>query len=173
MTPDIQTVSGHRFNFLTPESSEFGLEDVAHALSHICRFTGHTREFYSVAQHSVLVSRLLPRELALQGLMHDAAEAFIGDVSSPLKRMLPEYKAIERRIEAAVFARFGLPEFFDPAVKFADLVALATEKRDLMRHVPNGIDWSALPDPAATKLDPWTSAHAKQAFIDRFWELTR
>lgn len=176
MTPDIQTVSGHRFNFLTPEESTFDIEDVAHALSHICRFTGHTREFYSVAQHSVLVSRLVPPEFALQGLMHDAAEAFIGDVSSPLKRMLPEYKVIEARVEEAVFARFGLPAVFDPSVKDADLVALATERRDLMLHTGDiGIDWSVLQgrQPVVPKVFPMAPAHARQAFLDRWWELTR
>jgi hypothetical protein len=126
-----------------------------------------------VAQHSVLVSYLVPPHLALHGLMHDAAEAFVGDVTSPLKRLLPGYKEIEKRVEAAVYARFGLPAEMPPEIKHADLVALRTEQRDLM-HRQGGL-WTSLegidphPDPISFTLLPH---QAYTQFINRYYALT-
>ncbi len=167
MAPSIMLYSGAFFDFLNPEVSAFTIDDIAHALSHICRFTGHCDKFYSVAQHSVLVSHLVPPELAFEGLMHDAAEAFLGDVSSPLKQMLPDYQAIEKRIEAAVFGRFGLPAKLPPEVKHADMVALVTEKRDLM---DDREDWPAYSHivPNLAKISPWQPGSAKAMFLFRF-----
>ena len=173
MAPDILTVSGQYFSFITPEQSRFGIDDIAHALSHLCRFTGHTNRFYSVAQHSVLVSQTLPPELAMAGLMHDAAEAFIGDVSRPLKSLIPDYKAIERRIEAAVFSRFGLPIHIPEEVKVADIILLATEKRDLM---PAHDDlWPVTMDVDALEetIYPVQPSVAKFMFLRRFQELSQ
>lgn len=131
----IQTCLGNRFDFLHPHESVIDIEEIAHALSLICRFTGHTSSFYSVAQHSVHVSHALCNEsfeVQMCGLLHDAAEAYVGDVSLPLKRLLPDYKGIEKNVERAVFSSFGLSHSPHASVKQADLILLATERRDLM-----------------------------------------
>jgi uncharacterized protein len=173
MGPTIQTSSGSYFDFVDPDKSEFTIVDIAHALSNICRFTGHVRQFYSVAQHSILVSYDVPLHDALAALLHDAAEAFLGDVSSPLKQLLPDYKLIEARVEAAVLKRFGLPPVLPPSIKLSDLRALAAEKRDLMPQNPGG-GWEVLRniEPLKNKIFPWRSNEAKLVFLDRYYELT-
>lgn len=177
MNPVILTASGRFFEFRDPAPQSIHLADIARSLSRICRFTGHTTKFYSVAQHSVLVSECLPRHLQLQGLLHDAAEAYLGDVSSPLKQLLPEYKTLERRVEAAIADKFGLPLKLDPMVKYIDLRLLVTERRDLMpaalNHAEDVEAWEWLSDyePIPHRIVPKSPDDAYQSFIDRYLEL--
>ena len=173
MKPTILTIEGHYFDFEHPEQSVFSIYSIAHALSNICRFTGHCKEFYSVAQHSVLVSYVVPEEHALAGLLHDAAEAFIGDMAKPLKMLLPDYKAVEERVEAVVLPRFGLPCKLPACVKEADMILLRTEQRDLMgadKHL-----WTPTLglQPLDRKIRPWVPEQACRAFLTRYAELIK
>lgn len=175
MRPDILTASGRYFNFLEPVQADITILDIAHALSHICRFTGHTRAFYSVAQHSYLASFQVPEEHALAALLHDAAEAYIGDVSAPLKRLLPDYKAIEQRVEEAVLTRFGLPSILPACVKVADLCMLAAEQRDLMAEHSDAWEWETIAGvrPQEAKITPVGPCLARDLFLSRFDQLWR
>ncbi|RUR87587.1 hypothetical protein PB16LOC_04377 [Pectobacterium versatile] len=105
----ISTYTGRHFNYADPNLDSICLLDIAHSLSQINRFFGHTNWPYSVAQHSVGASYIVPQEFALEALMHDAHEAYVNDMTSPLKHMLPDYKSIETRIEQLVRLKFGLP----------------------------------------------------------------
>jgi len=175
MNPTILTANGSYYDFLRPESCPVSITVIAHALSHICRFTGHTNRFYSVAQHSVLVSHLVPPEIAMAGLLHDAAEAFLGDVASPLKQLLPDYQAIERRVEACVLSAFGLPATLPIEVKQADRLALAIEQRDLLP--PHADLWDCERSPgfyrgvANDPIDPLPPFEAQMLFLKRFEDL--
>lgn len=169
--PDILTSSGVYFDFVNPEHNLILIDDIARGLSNTCRFAGQTREFYSVAQHSVMVSMIVPPEHARAGLMHDAAESFIGDVTRPLKALLPDYRALESRVEAAVLHAYGLSLPFADDVKRADLVMLATEQRDLMPA--HSDEWTLILDitPLADELVPLDPRSAERLFLDRWAEL--
>lgn len=175
MTPTstayVSTYLGHRFHPAAPRIDDVHIEDIAHGLAFQCRFNGQTQAFYSVAQHSLLVAGLVPARLRLAALLHDAAEAYLGDLVKPLKPLFPEFSKLEGRVMAVIGERFGVAGFADPAIKRADLIALATEKRDLMPHSCE--PWAALAGvtPVPTRIRPLAPPEAKAAFLERFREL--
>lgn len=172
--PTILTATGRYFRFNDPEGYEYDIEDIAHALSHLCRYTGHCNEFYSVAQHSVLVSMVVPKPLAMQGLMHDASEAYLGDVSSPLKSLLPNYKALEERVERAIYKSFKLPFPFDPHIKTADMRMLMTEKRDICVQTSQcEKEWPDFKPYSNFRVKPVPPNQAKSLFLMRFSQLSK
>lgn len=164
--------SGRRFDLLDPWSSEFDIEDIAHGLANVCRYAGQCRAFYSVAEHSLLVSQIVNR-YAFEALLHDAAEAFIGDITRPLKMLLPDYREIEARIEAAVAERFGLDGAAKATIKEADLRVLAAEQQQVM--APGCADWAkeASITPAPVTVLGLAPDDAKVAFLRRYAELRR
>jgi hypothetical protein len=169
--PTILLHSGAHFDLLDPWNSEFTIEDIAHGLSNTCRYAGQCRKFYSVAEHSWHTSYIVPGPWKLAALMHDAAEAFIGDVTRPLKSLLPDYKRIERNVEDAIAIRFDIAGMDAPEVKSADLAMLAAEQAEIMPAHADG--WAVLGGviPAPVNLFMWKPELAKVMFLDRYHQL--
>lgn len=172
----MQTYSGRVYWPLDPRADEVNILDIAHALGNLCRYTGHTALFYSVAEHSIHVSRLVPPEYAMIGLLHDATEAYVNDIASPLKRHLLNYKEIEEQNWLAIAEHFGLPAEMPPEVKIADNAILLAEQRALMPRPP--LPWGGFISEEARRLDTrditiygLSPAMAKAAFIQRYSEL--
>jgi len=170
----IETYTAKRFDFVNLDANEISILDIAHALSNICRFTGHCREFYSVAEHCVIMSQMghwTSNAQRFEALMHDAHEAYIGDMSAPLKHISPEFKAFEKRVEAMVRRRFGLPEQLSPEIKDADLRMLAMEARDVMRG--DWREWGSIKGVVPAQVVPncLTPGEARTLFLTRFAEV--
>jgi hypothetical protein len=159
----MQTIGGRAFYPLDPRPEDVDIKDIAHALSHICRFGGHCTSFYSVAEHCIRVSEAIRGDGGtvaeqFEGLMHDSAEAYVGDMVWPLKQAedVTGYKRVERLVEDAIAERFQLPREQSPIVKKFDLVLLSTEKRDLMNDGVGREDGSKREGAAAkAKLRAW------------------
>ncbi len=156
-----------------PVARDIDIRVIEHALSNLCRFNGHTRDFYSVAQHSVLVSQQVPPEHALCGLLHDASEAYLGDVIRPIKYVeaMKIYRQTEEVWQRVIFERFGLDPIMPDSVKLADNRLLITEFRDLFARTPPGLNRAVKPYPhfRIKALDP---KDARKLFVDRWKELT-
>ena len=173
------TASGRKVEPAALEPADIQIEDLAAHLAKICRFTGACRIMWSVAEHSLLVADILAErhphdhDLQLCGLLHDAPEAYLQDLATPVKAQLDRYNAMERAAWWAVAERFGLPLTMPAAVKHADLVALATERRDLMPDHPE--PWSVLegitPHIGVIGKAETHWAAAESDFLDRFHTL--
>lgn len=163
-SPWIQTYDGYAFNLLAPDPSHISIRTIATVLSRLCRFGGHSRQFYSVADHSVRVCNLVMgdvpgrQDVHLAALLHDAHEAFsgFGDVCRPAKALAPVIEKVHAAIDVAIAKRFGFEPllFASGAIHHADNVMLATELRDLMRTPP--VPWDELPPPDPTRITPHT-----------------
>lgn len=149
------------------------IEDIAHALAHQCRWGGHTRQFYSVAEHSVRVALICPRQHRLWGLLHDAAEAYLVDVPRPIKATdeLRAYRLAEHNAMRAICEAFGLPLEMPEVVREADDILLATEARDLL---PPELRerWSHPAAPIPFPITPRTPELAERQFLNLFQSLT-
>jgi len=168
----IQTYMGVQFWPQDPLPEDVRLLDIAHALSNLCRFTGHSTHFYSVAQHSVHVSEQVPADDAKWGLMHDAAEAYLGDMPRPIKRNSQvglEYEIVEHRLLRVICRKFSLPVVRPMSITLADDVLLMTEKRDLCPNSP--AKWQETAKPLTEKIIPWTPKLAEHNFLQRAKEL--
>jgi hypothetical protein len=175
--PFLQTVSGRRLNPFEPELDQLDPGDIARALGNLCRFGGHSRVFYSVAQHSVIVSELVEQrggdaEDVFAALMHDASEAYLGDMPHPIKHRSPlgaAFKTAEEHLEQAIRERFRIKANV-PEIKRADRALLATERRVFSTE---NWHWPELDgvEPLDLELRAWPPEEASAAFARRYAEL--
>lgn len=157
--------SGRLFDLVRPQDHAFDIEDIAHALSNQCRFAGQCRQFYSVAEHSILVSQMLS-SYQFEGLMHDASEAYIGDVTRPLKHLMPDYREIEEDIERAIAAAFDLHPNSTSLVKKADMSVMLAEYMQLFPGAPLNLKIPV--EPAPIEVLGYGPMKAKRLFLNRF-----
>ena len=177
----MQVFGGKKFFFLAPSAFDIRITDIAHSLAMRCRFNGHVKHFYSVAEHSVHVSHQVPAQYAMAALLHDAAEAYIGDMVSPLKNEMPQFRTIEHRIDAAVRRRFNVAiydEKQDAAIKRADLALCLHEGRTLLPNPALVDEWGFAGNPEYRLKQPCrlychSPEVAEVVFLQRFDELGR
>jgi 5'-deoxynucleotidase YfbR-like HD superfamily hydrolase len=178
----IVTYTGKKFYPMNPHPDQIDIRDIARGLSQICRFSGQVPAPYSVAQHSVLVADILiappisdlahcSLDTIRAGLLHDASEAYIGDVPTPLKKDLPLYNEVETNIIQCVYEKFGIPfKDLPEEVKVADAIALKTEFRDLVKHGGEGLP--VIPPPVFHNIVALhTAEEARAYFLNKFVEL--
>lgn len=165
----IRTYKDVEFYFNNPTIDMIDLEDIAHSLSLQCRYNGHIKKYYSVAEHSVWVSKIVDPKYAMFGLMHDAPEAYIGDMVAPLKIMMDKFIEIDDQILELVASKFNFeinPES-KKAVKEADYIMFVTEIRDLRNFHTERHEYK----PLKQKVKGLSPKKAKQLFLDRYHEL--
>lgn len=171
----IQTATGLKMYPLDPDVDEIDIESIAHSLSNMCRFNGHTSRFYSVAEHSCHVCDLLPPAFKLAGLLHDASEAYLCDVPRPVKRSAgfsQPYMQAEHALMCCIATKYGFPWPMEQAVEDADESLLHTEALALMG--PLHVDWPPMAAPVAKIHIPcWTPSVACSEFLMRFREFSR
>lgn len=176
LEPWIETYTGKKLHFLEPQKDEICIEDIAHALANECRFGGHTSRFYSVAEHSILVATICSaQDKALEGLLHDASEAYLRDIASPIKQYLDNYKDLEKGLMYAIADHFGLEHGFHESktIKHADTLALKAEARALLPS--KGESWVHLyptgGEEVHTNFHCFSPEVAEQAFLGAFKQI--
>jgi len=177
----ILTYTGKQFYPLSPRPEDIDIEDIAHALSMSCRFTGHTKRFYSVAEHCAVMAYNVVNDLnttkveTLAVLLHDASEAYLSDIARPVKPLLTNYMAVEARLTDIINRRFGIhgaAHEMREIIKVADIRMLATEKEQLMPSTD--VPWPSIDGvkPFYGGLPCWAPSKAKAEFMAAFNKLT-
>lgn len=152
----IRTYSGHYFDVFDPNPDHIEIEDIAHSLSLLCRFAGHIKSFYSVAEHSLWVAHKVAPQNALSALLHDASEAYLIDLPKPIKNEIPQYLEIEDKVMKVIAKKLGFQYPFPEDVKFADKAALEYEWEN-----------KVLKDSHISL----TSQEAKESFLNLYYKL--
>lgn len=165
----VQTFLGVKFDPLHPDIRDINIIDIAHGLSQLCRFNGQTKTFYSVAQHSVIVASHVRPEHRKHALLHDASEAYLTDLPTPLKR-LPEFKPYrdaEAYLQRLIYTAFGLDPIEPEEIAIVDKRVFVTEARDLMREPIRYMDLY----PYRARINPLPPEAAKALFLDCWHQL--
>lgn len=168
----IQVHSGRAFWPLDPRPEEIEIEDIAHALAHQCRYSGHTSQFYSVAEHSYFLSYHVSMKNAFTALMHDASEAYLIDIPRPLKRYMVNYQQHESNLMKIIAEKFGFDWPLPAEVKIQDKRILINERQHFMRIPPMPWFNEVITPIQGLDLYGWSSLRAKSMFLRRFSELT-
>lgn len=154
----IRTFTGKYVDFFSPDINTITIEDIAHGLSRQCRFSGHTINYYTVAQHSVWVALRLPKHLQLEGLLHDASEAFCVDIPSPIKKHFTQYHVIEDNVMIVIAKKFKIQYPFHDEIKKVDKEALRWE-------------WENKVLQDLSEEDNWSPKEAEQKFLELYYSL--
>lgn len=166
----MQTFTGRAFYPFKMAKNDINRYDIAHSLAMQCRYNGHTSRFYSVAEHSVLMSYAVPEEDALWALLHDAPEAYIGDMVRPLKKHMPEFRKIDEQIMGAICEKFNLPYAMPDSVKDADNRIIENERRELLKESP--LPWISVGKPLPNiAIEGWLPQDAESKFMTRLADL--
>jgi hypothetical protein len=168
----LQTFSGKQIFPLDPKPDQICIEDIAHALSQICRFNGHTHSFYSVAEHSVFVALNVPVEHRVAALLHDASEAYLCDLPRPVKYNVVGYAEAEQRLMQAIADKFGFKLPLADCIKAADNRILLNEREQMLR--PSDLEWGGFDDLEplpGVQLRGWLPRAAEAAFLEVFYTL--
>jgi len=166
----VTTYSGSKFFIDQCNIEDIKMEDIAHALSMNCRFNGHLKKFYSVAEHSILVSRLVPKKYALEGLLHDITEAFLPDMPRPFKSMINGFAEYENKLHQKIAECYNLLYPLPDEVKYIDKNIVRDEAEVLYKEVP---DWVEFYDNVCPhwKIYGFTPYNAKRYFLARYEDL--
>lgn len=167
----LQTYTGKMFFPMDPRPEEIDINDIAGALSKACRYGGHCKHFYSVAEHSVLMSQIAKKDDKLAALLHDASEAYLADIPRPVKPYLENYASIENGIMWAISKKFGFAWPLPPSVKELDNNMLADECQQIMEKIPHR--WNmGFGKPMGVKVQLWAPEQAEAEFLAQFAKLT-
>lgn len=170
----MQTYTGEMFDVFNPNKDQIQMRDISHALSMLCRYGGHSRNFYSVAEHCFLMAEYFvdrkEYDLARAALLHDATEAYMGDVIRPLKLQFPLYRQTEDYLQGMIFTKFGLPPEMPPEVKDADLRICNDERAALLHERPWNPYIDGLPY-LDVEIKSWFPIKAEQNYLDMYWKL--
>ena len=161
----IETFKGHKFFVENPRPEDIDIHDIAHPLSNICRYNGHAKFFYSVAQHCCLLHDIIPEKGKKAILFHDASEAYICDIPSPIKPLLINYYALEKKIQDVIEKKFNVVDYDHELIKEYDNRILADEHLALFPNSPH--KWAKIWEPLGVWIDIWSPRRAEREFLKR------